>query len=257
MSGKRGLVCLISVAFIAVAVFVFFYAFTIKSVEVEFTAIYGSNNYKKVQQELDSIKGSNLLTLNTSEVEQKIELDPYFEVVSIKKTYPNVLSVQVKERVETYVVSFDDKFYCLSDEGIVLKELQTNDYKNCIKLSFESGISISKAELGQKLQTTDGQRFNLAISLVKEVSLTDCTKEMIISKSDAGLEIGVYQTNIDFLLCTQGRIAIRNIERLGKEKAIACINAFEEETSDYVKSTSIIESGDLIDGTFYVYWKAL
>ena len=73
MSGKRGLVCLISVAFIAVAVFVFFYAFTIKSVEVEFTAIYGSNNYKKVQQELDSIFCSTSLVFRVRRLEPLIE----------------------------------------------------------------------------------------------------------------------------------------------------------------------------------------
>lgn len=257
MSGKRGLVCLISVAFIAVAVFVFFYAFTIKSVDVDFTAVNGSSNYEKVQEELDTIKGSNLLTLNTEEIKQKVEKDPYFEVVSIQKKYPNVLSVEIKERVETYVVQFEDELYCLSEEGIVLKKVQDANYSNCIKLSFESGISISNVEIGKKLQTTENQRFNLATTLVKEVNLTDCIKEMIISKSDAGVEIGVYQTNIDFLLCTQGRISIRNVESQGKEKANACIKAFNEETSDYIKSINMIESGDLIDGTFYVVWKAL
>ena len=75
MNVKRTLVSIITAAFIAISIFVFFTAFKIKEVDATFTTIQGSERVEGVQTYLNEMVGDNLLFLKTAEVQQEIEKD--------------------------------------------------------------------------------------------------------------------------------------------------------------------------------------
>ena len=253
MNVKRALVSIITVAFIAISIFVFFTAFKIKEVDATFTTIQGSNRVENVQNYLNQIVGDNLLFLKTSEVQEELEKDPYFKVENVKKSFPNVLSLSVKERREVFSVCYSSVYYIVAEDGVVLRFL-TEKPTNLIEIKLADNLQFTNVTIGSKLNCSESDRLYMALALTESVRLNDCVNQLFLSKSDAGAEIGVFQTNVTYGLITGGSIEILNVENFGKEKAETSMKAFDNETSDYVKSSGKIQAGDLVNGDYYVVW---
>lgn len=255
MNVKRTLISVITAVFIAISLFVFFTAFKIKEVDATFVAVENSSRASSLKQTLDENVGDNLLFLKTEKLKEELEKDPYFKVNSIKKSYPNVLSISLTERREVYYLTFAEKTYVLSEDGVVLKAAGEDFDKNgFIKLEIEGGIEVTNVEIGKTLSVSEQDRLSLAFSLTTKVRLNDCVNSMKLSKSDLGGEIGVFQTDVTYGMITGGAIEILNAENYGIEKATDAMVAFDGESSDYVKSTGRIQAGDRTGGTYYVVW---
>ena len=106
MKNKKVLVILIAVVFFVIAIISFVGLFSIKRVHIDFAAQKETNSIE-VQDSLNSFLGQNLLFLNLDDVNSLLNDYHYMEVVSVKKSFPNVLSVQLKERREIYYIKND------------------------------------------------------------------------------------------------------------------------------------------------------
>ena len=253
MNVKRTLVSIITAAFIAISIFVFFTAFKIKEVDATFTTIQGSQRVEGVQTYLNEMVGDNLLFLKRAEVQQEIEKDPYFKVENVKKSFPNVLTLSVKERREVFSVFYNNTYFVVAEDGVVLRSLAEKP-TNLIEITLADSLQFTNVVVGSNLSCTESNRLYMALALTESVRLNDCVNQLYLSKSDAGAEIGVFQTNVTYGLITGGSIEILNVENLGKEKAETSMQAFDNETSDYVKSSGKIQAGDLVNGDYYVVW---
>ncbi len=253
MNARRTLVSIITAAFIAISVFVFFTAFKIKEIDATYTTVEASSRVSSVKETLNEKVGENLLFVKTEDIKAEIECDPYFKVTEIKKSFPNVIEISVKERREIFYVLSSEKFFIVSEDGVVLRSSEEKP-SGLIEITLSSGLEFNSIEIGSELTANETDRLKSAIKLTESVRLNDCVQALNVSKSDAGGAIGIFQTDVTYGLVTGGCIEILNIENYGVEKATYAMQAFDEEESDYVKSFGKIQAGDLIDGDYYVVW---
>ena len=70
--------------------------FNIKQIIIENNLILKSN---EIEQKLNFLYKTNLLTLNTKKIEKKLKEITFVESFSIKKIYPNILKIILTEKV--------------------------------------------------------------------------------------------------------------------------------------------------------------
>lgn len=244
MKSKRVAVILIAVVFAIVAICSVFATFTLRNVNAVFSV--SEKNYDKmdgVQEKLDKALHQNLLFCNIEELKNEIEKDPYIEVTSIVKRYPDVLEIEVKDRKEIYVLEYENSYYVLSEDGIILNKSETKiSGREYIELELVE-IAITEMVVGNYIKTDDDRTMAKAFDVAKTARLTDCIKVMQVIKGAGNTVVGetiVLDTDIKFATYTAVDIEIQKIWDEGVLKTQKAFKAYTEETSDYRKSNNRI-----------------
>ena len=251
---RKILLIAVCIVFVAVVIFVGFSVFTVKKVNADFSlSESGKDKAVAIQDKLDGYIGKNLLFFNTDEIKSVVEQDPYLEVVSLKKSYPNVIDISVKERQGIFAIEYNSKKYVLSDEGIVLSELEENyEQRDYVALSI-AGYTIEKLNIGQKIVLNDKDCLNNLLVISYAYEYNDCVKSMSVEKIHDTKTLG-YQTYITLNTYSGVQIAIWNAERNGVEKVEKAFNAYNTEESDYKKSSNKIDVYEDETGKIVVKW---
>lgn len=242
LKNKKILTIVISAVFALITVLVGFLIFTLEKVNL--TCEFANKNYdfaKEINDCTSNYVGSNLIFLNTEKVKEEIEKNPYLYVESIEKSFPNQLKVVVKDRKDVYLLDYQGKKYFLSENGLVLSEVN-RDYqeRELISLKFEGEISVKNVTVGKVLEVSDKSRLDLAFSLAKSVGLTDCVKAMTIKTfGTTDIDQTGYDTDIVFDTYTDVKITIAKAEKLGEEKMDKAFKAYQN-SADYIKSSNTI-----------------
>ena len=249
MKNKRILIISISVIFAIILAFVGFFTFTVRTVDVDFDLYNGSESKGvELKIKLDQYKGRNLMFVSENEIIELIESDPYFEVKSITKNYPDGIKVSITERREVYLLNYDAKQYLLTEDGKVLCEFLGTDTSKYLKLEI-SDLTVNSCEIGQKLKCVESQELDNAFEIAKTVNLNDCVNEISVQRTpttDITKPIGSKDTVIVFKTKTNVSITIRNADSRGIEKAQEVFKKFDE-ISDYNKSYYQLEVFEEID----------
>jgi hypothetical protein len=275
MNTKKIAVILIAVAFALVTLFSCFMLFSVKEVRVDYS-VADDTDVSNVEKTLNGYLGRNLLFLNVGEVAYVLKEQHYMEVVSVQKQYPNVLSIKIEERRETYCVEDENSVYVTTEKGFVLDVIDKADWtgntdRERITLQLknieipsqgeqvsETYIPLTGTSCGQTLAIENSDFLATVFELAKKVNLTDCIKEMkveVIGK-------GSYVDGRDIVITTYTGVTIRikDADERGEEKML---KAFEFEAdgellTDYQKTTGyiwvdVIEVGENA-GQVKAYW---
>lgn len=261
MKSKNLLIILISSLFAVIVVVSVFLMFTVKDVKANFNVSEESENSSSIQKTLDGFIGANLIFLNVDDVKNAVEKNPYIEVLSVEKQFPNVIELSVRERREIFILTCNSKDYVTNEKGFVLKEL-SQDEANALRLSrlhipLELGdIEITSANVGEYIDSPDMDRLNCAFSLAEDADLTDCIDYMRVTKreSTTSLVAGVKQTVVSFYTYTGVEIVIWDAGTKGEEKLAEAFKAYDGESSDYIKSHSKIEAFIGVDDKVNITW---
>ncbi|MBC5647322.1 cell division protein FtsQ/DivIB [Christensenella tenuis] len=145
---------------------------------------------------------THMFFVDTDEIKEKIETEPYLEVDSITKEYPKTLVVHVTERQPMAVISASDQ-YLLADANAnvmeMIAELPAEPYP------VVNGFVIDAVNLGKQISTQDS--FKLTVytelmnaltekeikDLIETIDLTDINN--IKMKTRDGLEIKFGQSD--------------------------------------------------------------
>ncbi len=227
-------VILIALTFMLVVVFSCISLFTLKKVDAVF-AVSENANVEEMQNKLDDYLGNNLLFLKTEEVYDLFSDNRYIEILDVKKEFPNVLHLEIKERREIFYVRSGEKCFATTDEGFVLRELSQSEIEGVqprdkIFLEFTNGIEI-EATVGERLVVKNTNVADTLFEMVKSVNLTDCIKS--ISVGTLAQVLGKY----DALVQTYSgvKIEIREIEENGVNKIKNAFYVYDNFLSDYQK----------------------
>ena len=125
MKLKKVSTILIAVVFMISVIVACIGLFSVKKVHVDFT-VSASADIERVQNKLNKFLGVNLLVFNEQEVSLALKDEPYYEVLSVEKSYPNILSVSLKERVEVYYLEFQGEFFIMNEDGFVVNKVSEN-----------------------------------------------------------------------------------------------------------------------------------
>ena len=245
MIKKKLLAILISIAFALVLVFSCVSLLSIKKVEVNY-ALATNTNVQGIQNVLDKNLNKNLLFLDEKEVENSLKIQPYLEVVSVNKRFPNVLCVDVKERREVYKIECDGNAYVLDENGIVLNDTGVSQQGGeIIDLSFitfnndpmlTSKIQVVSAQLGEKIQTSNDQVVYQTLAIAKSVGLFDCIKKIEIEDCSGG------EYDIAFETKTGVNLYVVDLLLDGTKKGQVCFDVYNQIATDYQKRFGNIEA---------------
>ncbi len=250
MKAKKVSVIMLAVGFFLATIFSCIFVFSVRKVETSFAV---SNEYDtvKVQNQLNKFNGKNLLFLNLEDVYSVLNQDRYLEVLEVKKNFPNVINVSVKQRIGVFYLQYQDNYFLLDESGFVLEEYSFEQYNQIVKNDNKKTISINAfnnvIENGEVVSVEDNQIVNskptiankidaeansiiyTALNMAKEVRLTDCIKHIQITRF-AELNYVVFYTYSGV------EILIEDVLDRGVEKITTAFVLYDNEVNDYKKS---------------------
>lgn len=248
---KKLIAILMTIAFIGVLAASFFIITTIRKVNVYFSAGENLDCYE-VQRTLDGNLGKSFFFLNEQDIKDSLSVYPYAEVLSVSKTFPNVVEVSIKERQEVYNIKVGDEVLVISETGHLLRILPATSYqpsRDVINMDIDT-ISVTQKELGKVIATTSDQLFLTVLEMAKSVNLTDCIKEIFIDKYDAPNEL----SDVEFITYTGVKICVYKAEEKGLEKIRSVFDRYDEEISDYEKVSGTLMVGYDANNPTEVTW---
>ena len=203
------------------------FIFSVERINVTY-AVGDQTDVSEFNETLEKYKGKNLLFVDLEDIKQDLKSFPYFEIEEITKSYPNVINVKIKERLEVYWLESDGVYYTLDQTGFVLKsETQKPTSNNQIQLTFDENVSFESLTVGEVVKTNEDGLIQSVFSMAQSVRLTDCINKIsVFSKPEK---------DVSFYTYTGVVITIRNVEHLGKDKAIEAFN-FYDNLDDYSKA---------------------
>lgn len=249
MNSRRIPLILIAVGFFVAVILSCYFVFSISKVKVEYQV---SNEIEtiKLQEELDSLRGNNLLFFEQEQVYEIMNNYPTCKVEFIKEDLPNLLEIKIVERRPVFKFTYNQIVYLLDNEGVVVKEGQGNiSDKDLIEVNFEGVNVLEQIVLGKKIKTDNDKLVASAIDIAISVNLTDCIKSMDIKYLDAGETRDVVlstNTGVDVII-TKADIS-------GKEKVDKAFESYDKCTIDFIKSFNQILVVMLDDGTPKDIW---
>lgn len=250
MKTKRTMVILIATVFVFVLLFSCILLFSVKKVDAEFSVATDIDT-KELEEKLSDFCGENLLFFDKNEVVELVENYPYFELVSVEKKFPNIITVSVKERIETYYILTVDKVLITDKDGIVLnvKEKSEFDYnipREIITLTAD-GITFSEQNLGKKVVCDNAELLDIVFEMAKSVDLTDCIKSIHIVTAKE-------RDDVSFSTYTGVNILVTQATVRGVDKINTGFSAYNDRTDDYLKTYNNIEVVLKDDGKIVAVW---
>jgi len=249
MKSKKLAIILISAVFAIVLICAVFTTFTIRRVDAVFE-VSEENNVKadEIRAEINRSVGGNLIFCNLDAIRDSVEKNPYFEVSSIVKKYPDVIEIEIKERREIYVAEIEDETFILSENGLVMaKFADYQESREHIKLDLTAFSSVS-AVVGQFIQTDNDQLLATIFDLTTKARLTDCIKSVSAYKPDNENFCVAFKTY------TGTTIEIAKVFDDGDLKLEKALEAYDGETIDYIKSSNTILASKNTEGKVFVQW---
>lgn len=238
---------LIGVAFAIAVIFSFVFFFSVKEVNAEYS-VYSEEDTASVQQTLDSFKGKSILFVSESDVVSALAGYTRFKVVSVNKSLPNVINVQIEERREVYHLPIDGVTYCMDKTGFVLGKAAEPAGRDVIDVYFE-GIVLSVTP-GEILSTSEDVFFLSVLEMAEYAGLSDCI-ESVTFRDDRSVEIreAVFKTY------TGVEIVVDKPDVRGHDKIVKAFEVYNA-TSDFYKTFSRILVLETDSGEITATWTA-
>lgn len=144
--------------------------------------------------------GQNILKLDKELTRNRIESNPYIEVMSISRSFPYEVIITVREREAIAFIEYLTSNILFDEEGVALEVSESNEVYGYIKAT---GLNIQGFVLGEELLVEDVYRLDSlkrVLSEVKTQNLKDDISEISVRDvndirmiSDGGLSIRLGQ----------------------------------------------------------------
>lgn len=138
---------------------------------VDTIAVKGNSYYKNAEViEMSGITaGENLFFgVDKSEAIERLESDPYFDDVTIKKSIPGKITITVKERKQIAALKYGETYIILDAEGLILRKNEVDP-----KITILKGFKISDMTVGELIQVEEQQVLENALAVVKSADEGD------------------------------------------------------------------------------------
>jgi len=165
---------------VAIALFMMSSIFNIKEIVV-------INNSKISSEEIINLStlttGVNMFKTTNRTIKDGIKTNAYIEEVDIKRGIDGTLTLDIKERVPTYMLKFANAYVYINNQGYMLEIAE-----NALELPIITGFTTTNEEIkaGNRLNTEDLQKLDDVIKIVetsKNTPLANIITEIDISNS--------------------------------------------------------------------------
>ncbi|MFQ9177379.1 MAG: cell division protein FtsQ/DivIB, partial [Christensenellaceae bacterium] len=146
-----------------------------KFIRVETLTVTGCKTYDpNYVISISGIKtGDHIFSLNKKEIAANIDSDPHLIFNDMQYTFPSTVTLIVTERVGACIFVSDNQYIITDSDGYIV---EIDSTKPSSSLPIVTGLTLSKADLGEKYETTDSFRKLILEDLLKQIdaqSLSD------------------------------------------------------------------------------------
>lgn len=166
------------------------------------------------------IRGGNLLKVNEYEIESKIKKNSWIRSVEVARRLPGTIELKVAERIPIMTVLFNDFYYLIDKDQMILSSNQTNENIPVIK-----DVQVFNPEIGRRIRSE-----SIAGAILCFLNIDENIKNSIISISVSEFnELSIStRDGIDIYFGKAGNFSQKNYilntlltqSRLNKEKII-------------------------------------
>ncbi|MBO4235053.1 MAG: FtsQ-type POTRA domain-containing protein [Firmicutes bacterium] len=162
--------------------------FLIENIQVDGNTYYTDTEIKRIA---DAKTGSNIIfDAGIDRMEEKLEENPFFKTINIKRKLPSTIVIEVEERTQTAAIEFGDKYIIIDDEGVLLRMTDVAP-----KLTILTGLTVSRMDIGEALEAEEKENLSLALRMLKTMESGDIYfKKIDVSK--AVIKAYIYDTLI-------------------------------------------------------------
>lgn len=162
----------------------FYFIFTSEWFDITKVTLKGNNYLSKetVISQGEITFDSNLFHFDVEKANAKLLKNPWIEDVSIKKIFPNKLNIEVIERQPGVLIFYDDCFYLVSEEGIILSIQQ--EPVNEFNLYIITGLDITKKNPGDSINNREYQSIKRIIYGLENIFPNQFYKIKFISNQE-------------------------------------------------------------------------
>lgn len=133
--------------------------------------------------------GENILLYKTDMDDSNISKLPYIDKVSVKKVFPNLLSINVDEDYPTFFQNSDGKKYYISNKGTLLGE-DLNDFDESLLKEIQ-GANLKKA-VGENFTGSEA-----SLNFIKAIQVFSYFNEVKQLNLENKADIGIMINDID------------------------------------------------------------
>lgn len=136
--------------------------FDVTDIQVEGNSYYSAEEIIKMSE--GEIGHNIFFGSNKGSMESNIETSPYIKSANVHMSLPSTLVIEVEERERAAFVQYGDNHIILDKEGVVLAKEKENP-----KLTQILKVTISKAEVGEKLEVEESNNLEKSLELLNTV----------------------------------------------------------------------------------------
>lgn len=181
------------------------------------------------------------------------ETQGYFEVTELTKSFPNRISMHIREKYENYAFVLNGKYYVIGDDGTVLAVKDSN-VNNLIPAQSNvevTGFRFSEPAVGDVLEVEAGQSaaYDALRTLIAELNRRGLRSNIErIEYASLGVSDPANERDFFYVYCTEGvQIWITSPSRNAEEKASKALD-FYEGLDDIKRTYGYIAVTDLGQG---------
>jgi len=156
----------------------------------DITVISSGHHFTASQTaELSGIKeGDNLWKTRTGRAEDKLMKDPYISKAEIRREPPGTIVIDIKERVENYLIRSGQKYAVLDWSGIVL-----NTVDQAPNLPIIEGVEIADVVTGSAVKAKRGLLLADVVKLLQDTEKTGLYFKRVVVE-DVDCKAYIYDT---------------------------------------------------------------
>ena len=182
---------IIALAIGAIVLIMYSGLFNVKDFEVSGNSRLSSNKIISLSNiQVDT----NIFSINKKQAKQAILENAYVEEVSINRKLPSTVSIEIKERIPTYILQFTDSYVYINNQGYML-EISNDKIEVPIIVGFITDLSNIKA--GNRLDVKDLEKMNTILKIyetAKNVELAEYITKIDVSDTK---EYKVYMESLN------------------------------------------------------------
>lgn len=159
--------------------------FDIETYEVEGNSYYSD---EEIQVMGGCATGENIfLKAELAEIQQRLARDAYMQEVTVRRSLPDTIVIEINERKQTAAIVYGEKFVVIDGEGTVLRKTSVEP-----KIPVIRGLTISKLNVGEMVETEEKVLLRQTLEMLSAMEAED----MFFKKIElSGVEIRAFVYN--------------------------------------------------------------
>ncbi len=195
---------------------------------------------------------SNILSVNTSAVSERIAANAWVKAISVGREFPDRLVLDVRERKPVALVKQSGDLYLMDSDGYVFKKLSKTDD---VDLAILSGVNAQAktqpplvGDALKLLSTLAGSEKYEFLGLVSEVHIHEIFGISLLT--DRGLHLKLGRDNFESKLC-QLDVVLADLEKRGMKDGHLLVDLADISKVTVQRKEALVKTGEKRKGPQY------